>query len=151
MRVVVNPSMRGEFLFINTYNKMYRLTKEEKLCSRTRIELLFAEGKSFAQYPLRIVYRIHEKTTPDEQPQFFISVPKRKFKRAVKRVWLRRRIREAYRLNKHLLSDIENKSVDMAFLYISGEKNDFETIQNRMKEILIKLNNSFKKQVDENN
>lgn len=125
---------------------MYRLTKEEKLCSRTRIELLFAEGKSFAQFPLRIVYRIHDKTTPEELPQFFISVPKRKFKRAVKRVWLRRRIREAYRLNKHLLTNLGNQSIDMAFLYIAGEKNNFATIDNRMKEILIKLNNSLQKE-----
>ena len=129
---------------------MYQLTKDEKLCSRTRIELLFAEGKSFAQFPLRIVYRIHKKTTPDEKPQFFISVPKRKFKRAIKRVWLRRRIRESYRLNKHLLCDLENHCVDMAFLYIASEKNDFSTIENRMKEILKKLNNSIKQYNNEN-
>jgi ribonuclease P protein component len=95
---------------------MYRLPKKEKLCSRTKIEQLFADGHSFAQYPLRIVYRIHPKNTPEELPQFFISVPKRKFKRAVKRVWLRRRIREAYRLNKHIIPDMGNKTIDMAFL-----------------------------------
>jgi ribonuclease P protein component len=95
---------------------MYRLPKEEKLCSRTKIEQLFADGQSYAQYPLRIVYRIHPKNTPEERPQFFISVPKRKFKRAVKRVWLRRRIREAYRLNKHIIPDMGNKTIDMAFL-----------------------------------
>lgn len=139
--MVAIPGLTRCFYFY----KMYKLTKEEKLCSRTRIELLFAEGKSFAQFPLRIVYRIHDKTSPDEQPQFFISVPKRKFKRAVKRVWLRRRIREAYRLNKHLLNNLDDQTIDMAFLYIAGEKNDFSTIENHMKEILIKLNNSLQK------
>lgn len=124
---------------------MYLLSKEEKLCSRTKIELLFANGKSFAQFPLRIVYRIHEKSSPEDKPQFFISVPKKKFKRAVKRVWLRRRIRESYRLNKHLLTNLGDKTIDMAFLYIASEKNEFSTIESRMKDILIKLNNNINK------
>ena len=56
--------LRG--VFYNT-TMMYRLPKEEKLCSRTKIEQLFAEGQSFAQYPLRIVYRIHPQNTPQER------------------------------------------------------------------------------------
>lgn len=115
------------------------LSKKEKLCSHNKIELLFAEGQSFAQYPLRIVYRIHEKNSPEELPQFFVSIPKRKFKKAVKRVWLRRRVREAYRLNKELLPAMENKSIDMAFLYIANEAFDYHRIEHSMIEILNKL------------
>ena len=118
---------------------MQRLSKNDKLCSRTKIEKLFAEGQSYVQYPLRVVYRIHDKDASDEKHQFFISVPKRKFKRAVKRVWLRRRIREAYRLNQDLLPAHDTKSIDMAFLYMSSEKVEFAIIEQKMKELLKKL------------
>jgi len=121
------------------FKNMHRLPKEEKLCSRTKIEQLFADGDSFAQFPLRIVYRIHDKNTPEDRPKFFISVPKRKFKRAVKRVWLRRRVREAYRLHKDIIPPMENKTIDMAFLYIASELYEYAYIERRMIELLNKL------------
>lgn len=130
---------------------MYRLPKEEKLCSRTKIEQLFADGQSYAQYPLRIVYRIHPKNTPEELPQFFISVPKRKFKRAVKRVWLRRRIREAYRLHKHILPDMGDKTIDMAFLYTATDMQDFAHIEQRMIDTLNKLAVIINKEIEKDN
>ena len=126
----------------------YRLPKEEKLCSRTKIEQLFADGQSFAQYPLRIVYRIHPKNTPDERPQFFISVPKRKFKHAVKRVWLRRHIREAYRLHKHILPAMGDNTIDMAFLYIAADMQDYAHIEQRMIDTLNKLASIINKDGD---
>lgn len=130
---------------------MYRLPKEEKLCSRTKIEQLFADGQSYAQYPLRIVYRIHPKNTPEELPQFFISVPKRKFKRAVRRVWLRRRIREAYRLHKHILPDMGDKTIDMAFLYTAADMQDFAHIEQRMIDTLNKLAVIINKEIEKDN
>lgn len=119
------------------------LCKKEKLCSRIKIDQLFADGKSFAQYPLRIVYRTHPLNTPDELPQFFVSVPKRKFKHAVDRVWLRRRVREAYRLHKELIPQLEGVTIDMAFLYIAAEKFPYRTIEQSMVNILTKLANTL--------
>ena len=88
---------------------------------------------------------MHEKNTPEELPQFFVSIPKRKFKKAVKRVWLRRRVREAYRLNKQLLPAMEQQSIDMAFLYIANEAMDFHRIEHSMKEILNRLAHNINK------
>ena len=81
----------------------HKLPKNEKLCSRTAIDRLFAEGSSFIVYPIRVVYRIDD--SESAPPRFFINIPKRNFKRAVKRVYLRRRIREAYRLRQNRCRD----------------------------------------------
>ena len=65
----------------------------------------------------------------EEHNRLVISVPKRHFKRAVKRNLLKRRIREAYRLNKSLLPP---SSVDILFVWSSAELCDFRTIEAEM-------------------
>ena len=104
----------------------HKLPKNEKLCSRTAIDRLFAEGSSFIVYP----------------PRFFINIPKRNFKRAVKRVYLRRRIREAYRLNKQILTEPlsrQSRTAHLAFLYLDKNLNDFHFIEKKVVEILERL------------
>lgn len=77
----------------------YTFHKNERLCSRKIIGDLFTSGESFLIYPLKVVFLKTE--LPDEvQAQVAFSVSKRNFKRAVKRNLLKRRMREAYRLNK---------------------------------------------------
>lgn len=118
----------------------HSLPKSEKLCSRTAINRLFAEGSAFIVYPLRIVYRIDEGSA--NPPQFFINIPKRNFKRAVKRVYMRRRIREAYRLHKEILAEPlsrRNQSMHLAFLYLDKNLNDFHTIEKKIVEALERL------------
>ena len=66
------------FICKHTMNE-HSLPKSEKLCSRTAINRLFAEGSAFIVYPLRVVYRIDDDSTAP--PQFFVNIPKRKFKR----------------------------------------------------------------------
>ncbi len=112
----------------------FTLKKEEKLKSRKAIENLFSDGKSFSQYPLRIVYR---KST-SEHHQLAVSVAKKKFKHAVDRNLLKRRLREAYRLNKSIL-DNQNDRFDFIFIYLSKDKKSFLEIEEAMKIILQKL------------
>ena len=78
---------------------MYTFRKEERLCSRKYLDLLFKNGSSFLLYPFRISYLFIEDTA-GVQAQVVINVPKKRYKRAVDRNLLKRRIREAYRLNK---------------------------------------------------
>jgi ribonuclease P protein component len=76
--------------------------KEERLNKELWIKELFEKGSSFHLYPFRIVSFPH----PDPHwpyTQILISVPVRNFKRAVDRNTIKRRIREAYRLNKHAI------------------------------------------------
>ena len=62
-----------------------------------------------------------------------VSVPKRSFKRAVKRNLLKRRIREAWRLNNNLLGE---RRVDILFVYLGREIESYERIQTSLTSIL---------------
>jgi ribonuclease P protein component len=115
--------------------------KSEHLCGEIRINSLFTQGKAFIAYPLRVVYLFTEKK--DSEPtNILISVPKKRFKKAVDRNRLKRLIREAYRLNKHdIISKLNEKQlqIQIAFNYVSDDLLDFETIEKKMKVALHKL------------
>jgi len=116
-------------------------SKPEHLCGEKRITRLFTQGDAFIAYPLRVVYIIE--TVHDNVPSsVLISVPKKRFKRAVKRNRLKRLMREAYRLNKlTLIEKLEEKQlqIHIAFNYVSDDVLDFDTVEKKMKLSLEKL------------
>ena len=79
------------------------LTKSERVCSRNTVEQLFGGGQSRAMsaFPIRMVYMITDRQEGEPAAQMLVSVPKRCFKRAVKRNRVKRQVREAYRHLKH--------------------------------------------------
>ncbi len=97
------------------------LPKSEHLCGKTAVAALFETGKTFSAGCIRCKYLIRADKGP---ARIVVSVPKRHFKRAVKRNLLKRRIREAYRRQKELLGP----PVDILFLYTSTEVLPYETI-----------------------
>lgn len=118
------------------------LCKAERLNSRNIIEKLFAGGsKSFSIFPLRVVFMNIEKGEKS-QSSILISVPKKRFKRAVKRNRVKRQVREAYRKNKHDLLNVLNEKeygVAIAFIYLSNELYPTEKIEETTKLIIEKL------------
>ena len=113
-----------------TFNKLERL-KRKKL-----IQQLFAEGKTVTVFPLKLIYLPSEHDSP-YKIQAAVSVSKRNFKKAVQRNRIKRLMREAYRLNKHLVYDSENtKKHIFMFIYQGRNETDFATIENKMKELL---------------
>jgi ribonuclease P protein component len=116
-------------------------SKPEHLCGEKRITRLFTQGDAFIVYPLRVVYLIEPKKD-DALASIMVSVPKKRFKRAVKRNRLKRLIREAYRLNKQDLSAKLNEKelqIHLAFNYVSDEVLDFAQIEKKMKVALQRL------------
>ncbi len=96
------------------------LPKSERLCGKTSVAGLLDRGRGGVAGCLR--YRFVPRTAPsgEDAPavsRFLVSVPKRSFKRAVKRNLLKRRIREAYRLQKQMLP----APVDVMFVYLPRE------------------------------
>ena len=115
--------------------------KSEHLCGDKRIGKLFSQGDAFMAYPLRVVFLIEPKTD-DEFASVLVSVPKKRFKRAVKRNRLKRLMREAYRLNKQLLVEKlkeKDSQIHVAFNYVSDDVLEFAAIDKKMKQALNKL------------
>lgn len=120
--------------------KPFSLTKEERLSSRKTIERLFLEGNSFFIFPIKVVYLKTE--LPVRYPvQAAFSVSKRKFKQAVARNLLKRRMREAYRLNKESLYKVfeNDKQLAVMFIYAGREEKEYELIEKSMKQALLRL------------
>lgn len=68
------------------------------------------------------------------------SVSKRHFKHAVDRNRTKRLIREAYRLNKEILfNQLKEKSLNIAFIWISDELSDFATVEAKVKNLLQRI------------
>jgi len=119
----------------------FSFSKKEHLCGETRINKLYTEGKAFIAYPLRVVY-LFVKTEDEVSAKIMVNVPKKRFKRAVKRNRLKRLMREAYRLNKTLLINIlseNNMNIYISFNYVSDEESDFATIEQKIKAALLKI------------
>jgi len=123
----------------------FTLHKEERLCSQKMIEELFASGESFLAYPLKVVF-LKTELSDVSTVQAAFTVSKRNFKRAVKRNILKRRMREAYRLNKPgFYQEITAKNLQVAimFVYIGKELAEYAAIQKSMisafKKLLAKI------------
>ena len=104
--------------------------KSERLCGKTAVEALFEQGKSMQTGCLRCRYL--RRGEGENASRVVISVPKRHFKRAVKRNLLKRRIRESYRRQKSLLEN----ATDLLFVYASREVLPYEAVYEDMTRIL---------------
>lgn len=131
-----------------------RLRKEERLCSKKLIDTLFGTGGSHAMtaFPLKAVYRlidcksetsVSKEAIVELNVQVLISVPKKHFKRAVKRNRVKRQVREAYRKHKSFVTLRVNEQTDkqllIAFIWLSDELIDSVTIEKRVCNLLQRI------------
>ena len=113
------------------------MKKKERLSVGTDLSRLFASGRYGFTDGFRYCYRIGNELSFN---RIVVSVPKKCFRRAVKRNLLKRRIREAYRLNKNLLPvNAEKGGTDILFIYSSKDILDFNTVVLSVRNILESL------------
>jgi len=110
--------------------------KEERLRKEIVIQELFNRGSSFYLYPFKVFYLLNpDQATPFHQ--VLLSASKRNFKKAVDRNLLKRRMREAYRLQKSLLP--ASPKMLIGFVFTHKEVLTYAEIQPRMNQCLIRL------------
>jgi ribonuclease P protein component len=127
--------------------KEYSLSKSEKLKSRTILTDLFGQGKSVFIYPIKLVYLViptFDDTIKAAQPPalFSVSVPKKKYKKAVARNEIKRKIRESYRLCKpNLYENLTQKDIKLAlmYIYVGQSADDTNLLDNCLKGLHKKL------------
>lgn len=114
----------------------YTFHKRERLKSQKLIERIFTSGKSFLVYPFKIVWiplvlQDSDQHSTEYPIQFGVSVPKRRYAKAVQRNRIKRLMREAYRLHKHLLyeklEDSHQRFAIMA-IYVGKEELSYEVL-----------------------
>lgn len=121
--------------------KKHTFSKEERLCSKRLISDLFNRGSSFFVYPYRVTFLPCQDL---KQPvQVLFSVPKRRISRAVQRNLLKRRMREAFRLQKDelLYPYIKEQpfGLALAIQFVANEVLDYQLIYKRMTDVLVRL------------
>lgn len=116
----------------------FTFKKAEKLTSKIGIERLFKSDSIFT-YPYKVFYFYSEDNT-QELPKTLISVSKRKFKKAVDRNTIKRRIREAYRLNKTILEKNSRQSqLIFGLIYVGKQSYDFHFLEKKLILVLQRL------------
>lgn len=128
----------------NKTSERFTLRKSAKLRHRTLVQGLFLNGKSVYSGPLRVTFRAlsdddlkgsFREAVPDLMGpvQFMITVPKKKRRHAVDRVLMRRRIREAFRMQWHPLKqkiqqDPDIRTLSLAIVYMENVNSEMDTI-----------------------
>lgn len=120
------------------------LGKNERLTGKLLVDSLFKGGgsRSMSFFPLRVVYALVD---GGEVPvKLLVSVPKRCFKRAVRRNRVKRQVREAFRKHKNVLHEKasllpEGKTLAVAFIWLDNHLYDSHAVERRVDNLLVRI------------
>lgn len=112
---------------------------KEHLKSKNVIEQVYTNGASVTVYPLRATFIEQPVETQEPTAVILINVSKKRFRHAVDRNLVKRRIREAYRTSKHSFVEClekNGKKMAVAILYIDNKHNSTAFIKKKMTRVL---------------
>ena len=133
------------------------LCRAERLRGKRVIANLFDKGKTLFEEPYRVSWMKISKIEDDEDAsadihpsRFAVSVPKRRFKRAVKRNLIKRRTREVFRKNKNLLNSAikVGEQIHLIVIYNSDNMLTYAELDDAMRKLLQRIANNLKKYVE---
>jgi ribonuclease P protein component len=121
---------------------MYTFKKEERLCNKRLLEELFHKGSSFLCYPFRVSWRLAD-AAQAVPVQVVFPVPKKRYKHAVDRNLIRRRMREAYRLHKqqnlYEFLNQANIKLTLSLSYIGKEIEPYQLMEKKMLKLFTQM------------
>lgn len=119
----------------------YTLPKSERLHAEKSIKELFEKGSSFFLYPFKVMV-LAERKEEEQVNQALFSVAKKKIKKASGRNFIKRRMKEAYRLNKALLAPA---GISLGFIFVGEPTMTFGDMEPKMKLALQKVQKEVSK------
>ncbi|MBR2649879.1 MAG: ribonuclease P protein component [Sediminibacterium sp.] len=121
------------------------LPKSARIKSRASLEQLFASGKSFSIFPIKIFYNASDFENSKAPVQIGVGVSARNFKKATERNRIKRLLRETYRTQQELIIVPEGKKLDVFFLYIGKELPAFVDLKLVLASVMKKLSERLNK------
>jgi ribonuclease P protein component len=139
--------MTGYAIISGNKAMMYTFKKEERLCNKRLIDGLYHNGSSFLCYPFKISWMFTDGGTMPAQVVF--GVPKKRYKHAVDRNLVKRRMREVYRLHKqqflyNYLTD-SDKHIALSLVYVGTEIAAYDFMEKKMLKMFIQLMEQLQK------
>ena len=142
-----------------------KLPKSARIHHRSLQERLFVEGSKLHEFPLKVIWNSLtleqlQKNFRDEVPdligpvQVLVSVPKKKRRKAVDRVLMRRRIREAFRLNRTMLLDAVRevasvRTLSVGIIYMKEANVKYTEIEEKLRKLMARLAEKLKEKYRE--
>lgn len=124
-------------------HQRFTLQAIERLKLRKQIETLFQTGEAFSVFPLRIIYLLAPvaDSQPDSPVKIGFSIPKKRIRKAVGRNKIKRRLREAWRLQKHpLYQQIpEGQQLHLFLVFTGNETFTFEEAMTTVRKAIDKV------------
>lgn len=132
-----------------------KLPKSGRLHHRSLQERLFKDGAKLHEYPLKMVWNALtgdelQKNFRDRVPdligpvQVLVSVPRKKRRKAVDRVLMRRRIREAFRLSRgELIAAVDGipevRTLSVGIVYMKEANETYSVVEEKLKRLVDRL------------
>lgn len=112
------------------YDPLFVFPSAEKLKNKKLIDELFTKGSSFFIYPFKSWH--FKRLNNSDNPLFLVTVPKKSFKKAVDRNYIKRCTREAYRLNFRNEAISIAKGYTLGIVYVGKEKLTYKDIEKKL-------------------
>lgn len=124
----------------------FTFRKEERLCSKKVFQQLAKSGNSLFSYPVKLIWLQVDSWQENIAAKAAFAVSKHLFKKAADRNRIKRLMREAYRLNKHILKnpgeEVQVKKFALLLVYTARDSPNFNSITEKIRVLLQRLMNS---------